>query len=115
MKNHKVYEADDKMISLIRDNYNVLQSLGCFGINLGFGDKTVNETCCDNGVDTYTFLAVVNYTINAITTPMMPTACPSPRFCIIFRHAMSITSTTSCRRYVANCRSRSTRKTGWGS
>ena len=64
MKNHKVYEADDKMISLIRDNYNVLQSLGCFGINLGFGDKTVNETCCDNGVDTYTFLAVVNYTIN---------------------------------------------------
>lgn len=64
MKNHKVYEADDKMISLIRDNYNVLQSLGCFGINLGFGDKTVNETCIDNGVDTYTFLAVVNYTIN---------------------------------------------------
>ena len=47
MKNHKVYEADDKMISLIRDNYNVLQSLGCFGINLGFGDKTVNETCRD--------------------------------------------------------------------
>ncbi|MCI5505609.1 MAG: helix-turn-helix transcriptional regulator [Prevotella sp.] len=64
MKNHKVYEADDKMISLIRDNYNVLQSLGCFGINLGFGDKSVNETCQDNGVDTYTFLAVVNYTIN---------------------------------------------------
>lgn len=64
MKNHKVYEADDKMFSLIRDNYNVLQSLGCFGINLGFGDKTVNETCIDNGVDTYTFLAVVNYTIN---------------------------------------------------
>lgn len=64
MKNHKVYEADDKMLSLIRDNYNVLQSLGCFGINLGFGDKTVNETCIDNGVDTYTFLAVVNYTIN---------------------------------------------------
>jgi len=28
------------------------------------GDKTVEETCLDNGVDTYTFLAVVNYTIN---------------------------------------------------
>ena len=52
------------MISLIRDNYNVLQSLGSFGIALGFGDKTVNETCQDNGVDTYTFLSVVNYTIN---------------------------------------------------
>ena len=64
MKNQKIYEASDKMISLIRDNYNVLQSLGSFGIKLGFGDKTVRETCADNGVDTYTFLAVVNYTIN---------------------------------------------------
>ena len=59
-----MYEADDKMISLIRDNYDLLQSLGSFGISLGFGDKTVKETCEDNGVDTYTFLAVVNYTIN---------------------------------------------------
>ena len=52
------------MISLIRDNYDLLQSLGRFGISLGFGDKTVCETCEDNGVDTYTFLAVVNFTIN---------------------------------------------------
>jgi regulator of cell morphogenesis and NO signaling len=64
MKNQKMYEADDKMISLIRDNYDLLQSLGSFGINLGFGDKTVRETCEDNHVDTYTFLAVVNYNIN---------------------------------------------------
>ena len=64
MKNQKMYEADDKMISLIRDNYDLLQALGSFGISLGFGDKTVKETCEDNEVDTYTFLAVVNYTIN---------------------------------------------------
>ena len=64
MKNQKMYEADDKMISLIRDNYDLLQALGSFGINLGFGDKTVKETCEDNNVDTYTFLAVVNFTIN---------------------------------------------------
>ena len=64
MKNQKMYEADDKMISLIRDNYDLLQSLGSFGISLGFGDKTVQETCDDNQVDTYTFLAVVNFTIN---------------------------------------------------
>ena len=64
MKNLKMYEPDDKMISLIRDNYDLLQSLGSFGISLGFGDKTVKETCDDNGVDTYTFLAVVNFTIN---------------------------------------------------
>ena len=64
MKNQKMYEADDKMISLIRDNYDLLQALGSFGISLGFGDKTVKETCEDNNVDTYTFLAVVNFVMN---------------------------------------------------
>lgn len=64
MKNMKMYEPSDKMITLIKDNYSVLQALGAFGINLGFGDKTVSETCEMNGVDTYTFLAVVNFTIN---------------------------------------------------
>ena len=43
MKNMKIYERDDKMLSLIRDNYNVLQSLGAFGLSLGFGDKTVRQ------------------------------------------------------------------------
>lgn len=66
MKNQKTYEADDKMISLISDNYNLLQALGSFDISLGFGDKTVRETCESNGVDTHTFLAVVNYAINDI-------------------------------------------------
>ena len=64
MKNQKLYEADDKMISLIADNYNVLQSLGSFGISLGFGNKTVREVCEEQDVDTYTFLAVVNFSIN---------------------------------------------------
>lgn len=64
MKNLKMYESSDKMVTLIKDNYNLLQALGSFGINLGFGDKTVQETCEMNQVDTYTFLAVVNFTIN---------------------------------------------------
>ena len=59
-----MYEADDKMISLIADNYNILESLGRFGINLGFGDKTVREVCNDQGVDTFTFLLIVNFSIN---------------------------------------------------
>ena len=67
MKNLKMYEPDDKMITLIKDNSSVLQALGSFGINLGFGDKTVSETCQLNDVDTYTFLAVVNFTINDFT------------------------------------------------
>lgn len=67
MKATKVYEASDKMIGLIRDNYNILQSLSAFGIPLGFGDKTVEETCKQNNVDTTTFLAVVNLSINGVT------------------------------------------------
>ena len=64
MKNLKMYEPSDKMITLIKDNYSVLQALGSFGISLGFGDKTVDETCQMNGVDTYTFMSVINFTIN---------------------------------------------------
>ena len=59
-----MYEADDQMISLIADNYNVLDSLGRFGINLGFGDKTVREVCESQDVDTYTFLAIINFSVN---------------------------------------------------
>ena len=64
MKNQKSYEPDDKMINVIQDNYNILQSLGCFGINLGFGNKTIREVCEEQHVDAYTFLTIVNFTIN---------------------------------------------------
>ena len=66
MKQAKTYEATDKMIDLIRDNYNVLQSLSAFGIALGFGNKTVSEVCRQAKVDAATFLAVVNLTINGL-------------------------------------------------
>lgn len=64
MKRMKLYEADDKMIDLISDNYSMLQGLSAFGIRLGFGDKTVEEVCQQQGVDSYTFLTVVNFLIN---------------------------------------------------
>ena len=67
MKHIKLYEADDKMIDLISDNYSMLQGLGAFGIRLGFGDKTVAEVCDEQKVDSYTFLAVVNLIINGYT------------------------------------------------
>ena len=64
MKNMKVYEAGDRMVNIIKDNYNILQAMNSFGIYLGFGDKTVDEVCREQGVDTFTFLAVINYTVN---------------------------------------------------
>ena len=67
MKRMKLYEADDKMIDLISDNYSMLQGLSAFGIRLGFGDKTVSEVCQEQDVDCYTFLTVVNFLINGYT------------------------------------------------
>lgn len=60
----KLYEADDKMIDIISDNYSMLQGLSAFGIRLGFGDKTVSEVCSSQDVDCHTFLTVVNFLIN---------------------------------------------------
>lgn len=67
MRRMKLYEADDKMIDLIGDNYSMLQGLSAFGIRLGFGDKTVEEVCTEQHVDCYTFLTVVNFLINGYT------------------------------------------------
>ncbi|MCH5236826.1 MAG: hemerythrin domain-containing protein [Muribaculaceae bacterium] len=49
------------MISLIGDDYRFLQVMSRFGIPLGFGDKSIEEVCKDNGVDCETFLMVVNF------------------------------------------------------
>lgn len=57
------YTPTDKMSHLICDNYTLLQAMSRFGLSLGVGDKTVQEVCCENGVDCRTFLAVVNFMI----------------------------------------------------
>ena len=49
------------MMDLIGDNYSLLQVMSRFGISLGFGGKTVQETCRMNGVDCQTFLVVANF------------------------------------------------------
>ena len=92
MRTQKVYEPKDMMIDLIRDNYNVLQALGSFGINLGFGDKTVEEVCKDNGVDCRTFLIVVNFISGTKNSNMsMSALC-----CITFRPTINIIWISSC-------------------
>ncbi len=48
------------MSSLICDNYSLLIVMSRFGIKLGFGDKTIEQTCQAHGVDTNSFLAVIN-------------------------------------------------------
>lgn len=54
------YQSDDSMSALICDNYPLLQVMSRFGIPLGLADRSIGDVCRDNGVDTATFLAVVN-------------------------------------------------------
>ena len=55
------YSADDKMALLISGDEALLQVISCFGLSLGFGNRTVQEVCGEAGVDCPTFLAVVNF------------------------------------------------------
>lgn len=55
------FHGSDPMIDVISEDYRMLLLLSRFGIPLGFGDQTVMETCTGAGVDTQTFLTVVNY------------------------------------------------------
>ena len=55
------YHGSDPMSDVISDDYRMLQMITRFGITLGFGDKTVAETCREAGVDADTFLTVVNF------------------------------------------------------
>lgn len=55
------YHGNDPMIDVISEDYRMLQLISRFGIKLGFGDQSVAQTCQKAGVDTETFLAVVNY------------------------------------------------------
>ena len=55
------YKETDKMSDIIGDDYRVLQVISRFGLTLGFGDQSVCATCEASGVDSATFLAVVNF------------------------------------------------------
>ena len=55
------YHENDPMSDVISDDYRMLQMISRFGITLGFGDKTVAETCRAAGADAKTFLTVVNF------------------------------------------------------
>lgn len=48
------------MRDIINDNNHLLLVISRFSMSLGFGDKTVEEVCRENEVDTDTFLAVIN-------------------------------------------------------
>lgn len=55
------YKKTDKLSFVLANDYRLLQVMSRFGITLGFGEKTIEQVCQQCGVDTDTFLAVINY------------------------------------------------------
>lgn len=58
---HHKFSPRTRMFDLINGDSSLLSSVSRFGISLGFGEKTVEEICTSNEIDTYTFLAVMNF------------------------------------------------------
>ncbi|MDR2087181.1 MAG: hemerythrin domain-containing protein [Dysgonamonadaceae bacterium] len=54
------YRESDSMSRLLCEKYPTLLVLSRFGIALGFGEKSIGEVCKDTGVDTDTFLTIIN-------------------------------------------------------
>lgn len=61
IKDKLTYTRHDSLRDIIEDNNQLLVVLNRFDISLGFGDGTVEKVCEINGVDTDTFLAVINF------------------------------------------------------
>lgn len=60
------YRSTHKMSTLINDNNLLIMVMSRFGISLGFGDKTVQTICLEQGVDCATFLSVANFVSNKV-------------------------------------------------
>lgn len=55
-----IITKDHNLAEIIQHNYLLLTILPRFEINLGFGDKTVEQVCLENNVDTGFFLEIIN-------------------------------------------------------
>lgn len=55
-----LFQANMKMADVIHTNYNLLQIILRFGINLGFGDKSIRQVCIDYKIDLDFFLEIIN-------------------------------------------------------
>jgi regulator of cell morphogenesis and NO signaling len=60
MNKHIQITGSMKMADMIHLNYLLLPIIGRFGIELGFGNKTVNEICSEKEINTSFFLEILN-------------------------------------------------------
>ena len=47
----KFYTKEDKLFEMICSDYQLLNIISRFGMNLGFGEKSIEEICEENNID----------------------------------------------------------------
>jgi regulator of cell morphogenesis and NO signaling len=57
----KSITSETKMVDLLRSNLNLMFVLNQFSIPMGFGEKTIDEVCNKNQVDTQSFLTLIHF------------------------------------------------------
>ncbi len=60
----RLFVANDSVVDLIDYDYNVLTVLSRFSLPLGFGNKTIGELCEDSGINTDSFLLIINFLLS---------------------------------------------------
>lgn len=60
MNKYTLFSGQMKMADIIYHDYQLIPVLGRFGIKYGFGNKTVEEVCIQNNVNTQFFLEIIN-------------------------------------------------------
>lgn len=65
----KRYHAGQRLCDIIEQDPRILLAMSRFGVSLGFGDKTVERVCDEQGVGLGTFLAVINFISGAEPAP----------------------------------------------
>lgn len=61
MKLARKFSASDKVIDLISYDYNILPILSRFRIPIGFGTKTIRDTCAEAAIEENVFLLIINF------------------------------------------------------
>ncbi len=55
-----IITKDNKMSDVVLHDYTLITILNRFGIKLGFKEKTVNDICLENGINSDFFLEIIN-------------------------------------------------------
>ena len=58
--NREIVHPNTRMADVIEADYRILPLLYRIGIELGFGEKSISEVCCESGINPNSFLLICN-------------------------------------------------------